>query len=83
MLERFPASRIAVQEMVRGLDGKLRYFIGLRQELYGRLLEQLATAAPGALIYLCMESPRVWEAVFGFHPRNGDLARKLDARVRG
>ncbi|MBM4294750.1 MAG: DNA photolyase [Deltaproteobacteria bacterium] len=83
ILERFPASGIAVQEMVRAPDGKLRYFIGLRQELYGRLQEQVAAAAPGALVYLCMESPRVWDAVFGFHPQDDDLARRLDARVKG
>jgi spore photoproduct lyase len=83
IMERFPASRIAAQEMVRAPDGKLRYFIGLRQELYGRLKEWLDAAAPGALVYLCMESPRVWESVFGFRPAEGELARMLDARAMG
>ncbi|MBM4273311.1 MAG: DNA photolyase [Deltaproteobacteria bacterium] len=81
ILERFPSSRIAAQEMVRAPDGKLRYFKGLRQELYCRLREWLAEAAPGALVYLCMESPRLWDAVFGFHPGEEELARRLDARA--
>lgn len=81
ILERFPESRIAAQEMVRAPDGKLRYFKGLRLELYGRLREWLAEAAPEAPAYLCMESPRVWDAVFGFHPRGEGLARWLDARA--
>jgi spore photoproduct lyase len=78
---RFPASRLADQEMVLAPDGKLRYFISLRVEMYTRMREWLAHAAPGALVYLCMESPRVWHQVFGFTPEAGELAHLLDARV--
>jgi spore photoproduct lyase len=78
---RFPASRLADQEMVLAPDGKLRYFKSLRVEMYGRMREWLAQAAPGAPVYLCMESPRLWREVFGFAPRKGELARMLDARV--
>ncbi|MDP3182628.1 MAG: hypothetical protein Q8M54_07395 [Desulfobaccales bacterium] len=78
---RFPASRFAAQEMVRAPDGKLRYFKDLRIDMYGRMREWLSQATPGALIYLCMESPRVWQAVFGGVPEEGELARLLDERV--
>jgi spore photoproduct lyase len=78
---RFPGCRLAAQEMVRAPDGKLRYFKGLRVEMYGRLREWLAAAAPGAHTYLCMESPRVWREVFGFVPTSEALARGLDRRV--
>lgn len=78
---RFPASRIAAFEMVRALDGKLRYYKDLRIEMYGRMREWLAAALPGALPYLCMESPRVWQAVFGWQPQGEDLPRLLDGRV--
>lgn len=79
---RFPDTRLAAAEMVLAPDGKLRYFKGVRVEMYGRLKEWLAEAVPGALVYLCMESPRVWREVFGFAPEGGELARLLDARVQ-
>ncbi|MDD2902287.1 MAG: hypothetical protein PHU44_07610 [Syntrophales bacterium] len=79
--QRFPASPIAAFEMVRALDGKLRYFKDLRIEMYGRMREWLKAAVPGAFLYLCMESPRVWQAVFGCQPRGEELGRLLDARV--
>jgi spore photoproduct lyase len=78
---RFPASRLAAQEMVRAPDGKLRYFKDLRIEMYSRMREWLAAATPEALLYLCMESPRVWQGVFGFAPGEEDLAQALDARA--
>ena len=78
---RFPGSRVAAQEMVRAPDGKLRYFKDVRVEMYGRLREYLSTAAPGAQVYLCMESPRVWREVFGLVPTAGELAQRLDRQV--
>ena len=79
--ERFPLSRIAAFEMVRAPDGKLRYFKDLRIEMYTRMREWLEASLPGACLYLCMESPRVWQAVFGWQPQGEDLARLLDGRV--
>jgi len=81
IFQRFPASRAAAQEMVRAPDGKLRYFKDLRVEMYGRMRERLAAALPGALVYLCMESPRVWREAFGFAPEGEGLVRLLDAQV--
>lgn len=78
---RFPASPIAAFEMVRALDGKLRYFKDLRIEMYGRMREWLNAAVPGALLYLCMESPRVWQAVFGRQYLGEELSRLLDDQV--
>ncbi len=81
MLERFPLSRVAAQEMVRAPDGKLRYFKSLRIEIYSQMREWLARDAPGAPVYLCMESPRVWQAVFGAAPQEDDLAHRLNLRL--
>ena len=81
MLQRFPRSRIAAQEMVLAPDGKLRYFKSLRVEMYARMREWLTQATPEALLYLCMESPRVWQEAFGFTPDGQSLARLLDGRV--
>jgi spore photoproduct lyase len=81
ILQRFPRSRIAAQEMVLAPDGKLRYFKGLRVEMYARMHEWLSQVAPEALLYLCMESPRIWQEVFGFTPDGGSLSNLLDGRV--
>jgi spore photoproduct lyase len=79
--QRFPLSRIASYEMVAAPDGKLRYFKDLRIEMYARMRAWLEEAVPGALLYLCMESPRVWQAVWGWQPGGEDLALLLDGRV--
>jgi spore photoproduct lyase len=81
MLQRFPQSRIAAQEMVLAPDGKLRYFKSLRVEMYAHMREWLTQATPEALLYLCMESPRVWQEAFGFTPDGAGLSRLLDGRV--
>ncbi len=81
ILQRFPRSRIAAQEMVLAPDGKLRYFKSLRVEMYARMREWLTQATPEAFLYLCMESPRVWQEVFGFTPDGQSLSRLLDGRV--
>jgi len=81
MRQRFPASRLAAQEMVRAPDGKLRYFKDVRLDMYSRLKEWLEQAAPGVLLYLCMESPLLWEEVFGRALQEWELAGLLDSRV--
>jgi spore photoproduct lyase len=81
ILHRFPNSRIAAQEMVLAPDGKLRYFKSLRVEMYARMREWLTQATPEALLYLCMESPRVWQEAFGVTPDGASLARLLDGRI--
>lgn len=81
IFQRFPQTLIAAQEMVLAPDGKLRYFKSLRVEMYARMREWLSQAAPEALLYLCMESPRVWREVFGFTPYGDHLAHLLDGRV--
>jgi spore photoproduct lyase len=81
ILQRFPRSRLAAQEMILAPDGKLRYFKSLRVEMYARLREWLSEAAPEAPLYLCMESPRVWQEVFGWTPHGNDLSLLLDSRV--
>ncbi len=81
ILQRFPRSRIAAQEMVLAPDGKLRYFKSLRVEMYARMREWLSEAAPEAFLYLCMESPRIWQEVFGFAPNGDRLSLLLDGRI--
>ncbi|MDI6854669.1 MAG: radical SAM protein [Deltaproteobacteria bacterium] len=80
-MTRYPSCRFAAAEMVLAPDGKLRYFKTLRLELYGRLREWLEQALPGVEIYLCMESPRIWQGVFGASPTEAELGSRLDKRV--
>jgi spore photoproduct lyase len=81
IFSRFPHSRLGAEEMVRGPDGKLRYFKDLRVEMYGLLRDELAKVFPAAQLYLCMESPRVWREVFGYAPEEEGLPRLLDRRL--
>jgi spore photoproduct lyase len=74
MEERFPRSRIASEEMVRGLDGKMRYLRPRRTELLRRIHGLLMDQRPDLFVYFCMEHPAVWESVAGMHPQsNGEL----------
>jgi spore photoproduct lyase len=71
---RFPKSRIADGEMIRGLDGKMRYPRPLREGLYRAVVGRIRRRSAGVFVYFCMESREVWERVLGFSPAdNADL----------
>jgi spore photoproduct lyase len=71
---RFPKSRIVSGEMVRGLDGKMRYPRPVRENIYRIVLERIREKMPDVFVYFCMESPDVWEHVIGWCPKsNADL----------
>ena len=65
---RFPRSELRYGELVRGADGKLHYLRPQRIEMYRwvveRLRRQIRDPSQGPVLYLCMESPEVWERVF-------------------
>jgi spore photoproduct lyase len=84
MLERHPGTRLFDGEFIQGGDGKRRYPRPLRTRMYKSLAENLARVLPaGTIIYLCMESPRVWRDVFGHDPGTAGLTALLDDRARG
>ena len=62
---RFPQSPIIYGEFIQCPDGKYRYLQPVRTEVYRTMCSWLFEKAPGAFIYLCMESPAVWERVYG------------------
>jgi spore photoproduct lyase len=68
-------------EMVLGEDGKYRYFRPLRVELYRAIGQEIFAAAPGTCLYLCMESPEVWEASDMNRLIPDGLVRFLDKRA--
>ena len=82
MAERFQNSLIRTGEFITGSDGKARYFKPVRIELYSSLVGFIREGWPEALIYLCMESPSVWNASLGWAPTGAELAKALDERVR-
>jgi len=70
IIERYPNTIIPYAEMVRGMDGKLRYARPLRLPMY-RLIYQKLTAVPSPpFIYFCMESSLIWKEVFGKAPES-------------
>ncbi len=62
-----------------GLDGKSRLFVERRVEVYRFMAREIRSRSPRARIYLCMESPEVWEQALGFKmPSNDQLSQYLD-----
>jgi spore photoproduct lyase len=53
---KFPGSRLLFGELVPGLDGKLRYFRPIRQEMFRRLIEHIRGYSREVPVYLCMEN---------------------------
>lgn len=63
--ERFPKSEITYAEMIPCADGKLRYLQHVRVDIYKKMLSWIRGFDSKAYVYLCMESPAVWDRVFG------------------
>ncbi|MDD5230620.1 MAG: hypothetical protein PHC43_04770, partial [Candidatus Marinimicrobia bacterium] len=70
IIERYPRSKIPYGELIRGQDQKMRYFRHRRVEMYRVIYQKLTEISDAPFIYFCMESPAVWQAVFGFAPQN-------------
>ncbi len=68
-------------EMINGADGKLRYFRPFRISLYKSMREEFDRVAPGLTLYLCMESPEVWEQCGLINRIPFGLIRYLDMRA--
>ena len=83
MLRRHPGARLFDEEFISGADGKKRYPRPLRTRMYKSLVSGLGRVLrPETVIYLCMESPRVWRDVFGRDPGPDGLTALLDKRAR-
>ena len=76
---RFVHSKIPYGELIRGYDGKMRYFKPLRINLYRRIIDFIHAFAPHVLVYFCMEDDEVWRKALGFIPsERGGLPHMLD-----
>lgn len=81
MRQRHYDSQIPFGELFLGKDGKLRYLKVIRQEMFKRIVQWIHDVDPDIFVYLCMESPEVWEYVFGRIPGGRDsLSNGLDRR---
>ena len=60
-----PGSRLFSGELVRGYDGKYRYFRPLRRQMYQTVLAGIRRRVSDRVpVYLCMEDQRMWADVF-------------------
>ena len=67
---------------LRGLDNKCRLHVDRRVKIYRALADKIRMYSPDSRIYLCMESPDVWEEALGIRMESDqDLAAYLDAAV--
>jgi spore photoproduct lyase len=74
LLSKNGAGRLFAPEFAKADDGKFRYPRPLRREMYQCLLDLLRPrVSPATILHLCMESPRLWEDLFGFNPGTGGL----------
>ena len=68
--KRFPESRIIYEELIRGRDGKFRYFKPVRFRLYKNIIDCLRREGGGRIpLYFCMESREIWQEVLKKKPR--------------
>lgn len=65
---KFPESTIVYGELFPGRDKKMRYPEPIRVKIYQHMLRQIAAISEKIPVYLCMESPEVWQKVFGKLP---------------
>ena len=79
--ERFPKTKIIHEEMIKGRDGKLRYFRPLRLELYRTVISFLKEKGGSIIpLYFCMESESIWRDILGWVPKGKeDLEAYLSA----
>ena len=68
MIAHYPNTVLPFGEMIRGLDGKMRYARPIRVPLYRRIYHKLTAVDLPPFIYFCMESPDVWQEVTGMAP---------------
>lgn len=81
--ERFPTSGLLAGEFERCGDGKFRYPEAFRSSAYRVIYEALRSWSDEFPVYLCMESPSVWETVTGSTPPPArSLSALLDDRAR-
>lgn len=60
---RFPENRILDEELILGIDGKMRYPENLRVRIYREMLGWIRGRRRKPLVYLCMEEKKIWKQI--------------------
>lgn len=63
MQKKFPHSNLVYSELIIGLDGKMRYFMGIRRKMFESMVESIHRHSEAVPIYLCMENKPLAEDV--------------------
>lgn len=74
---RFPKTRLFLEEFVRCRDGKYRYIRPIRVMVYKKIINWIKNYSNDIPIYFCMESPTVWMDVFGKLPNQISNLKKI------
>ncbi|MFZ5950350.1 MAG: SPL family radical SAM protein [Candidatus Rifleibacteriota bacterium] len=77
-----PDSPILTEEFYPSDDGKIRYFRPFREEIYRTLMPELQEFFPETAVYICMETPQLWERLKNNSFLSKDLKQLLDKRVK-
>lgn len=73
IMNRFPNTILTASEMIRGMDGKMRYFKPLRISLYKSIISSIHKYGGSDLfLYFCMEDHDVWQQVLGKAPESNE-----------
>jgi spore photoproduct lyase len=65
-----------LQEHVRCADGKFRYYKPIRRRVYRAILDEIAKSLTPPFAYMCMESPEMWDEVFGRENYSSELLER-------
>ena len=76
-----PNTGIFAEEFYACSDGKIRYFRPLREELYTFIRNEAIKRYPDVVVYLCMETPEVWERVVGHKMTPSELYFQMSRRI--
>jgi spore photoproduct lyase len=76
-----PDTGIFAEEFYPSADGKIRYFRPFREEIYRFARSGLNACFPDVPVYMCMETPEVWERLVQREFSSRDLKQLLDSRV--
>lgn len=68
IIKRFPDTKLFLGETIRCGDGKYRYIRPIRVQTYRKIVHWIKQHGENIPIYFCMESPAVWQDVFGKLP---------------
>ncbi len=81
-VEKFhPESPILSEEFYPSADGKIRYFRPFREEIHRFAMPLLQRLFPETAVYICMETPQVWERILGRKFASIDLKQLLDKQI--